>query len=127
MSASHSLALLLCMKSILSTYRRRVAGRQPPEANSQTKLKSQSPGLIVCTLFVATVGTVATLGWEFAMHNNYHSNIRRRFHKVVNDTQVRELLGFALRMMSEVCRMAACVATLVRDGKGGRTSLASLS
>lgn len=32
------------------------------------------------------------LGWEFAMHNNYHSNIRRRFHKVVNDTQVRELL-----------------------------------
>jgi len=57
------------------------------------------------------------------MHNNYHSNIRRRFHKVVNDTQVREPLGFALLMMSEVCRMAAFVATLVR---AGRASLASL-
>ena len=77
----------------------------------------------MCTLFVSTVATVATLGWEFAMHNNYHSNIRRRFHKVVNDTQVREPLGFALLMMSEVCRMAAFVATLVR---AGRASLASL-
>lgn len=32
-------------------------------------------------------------GWTFAMHNNYHSNIRRRFHKVLNETQVQELLG----------------------------------
>lgn len=47
------------------------------------------------------------LGWEFGLHNNYHSNIRRRFHKVVNDAQVTELLdalaiGSGFRSLSQL-------------------------